>query len=156
MFLGAMAAKKIAEKIPWKWILIGVATLVLVAGVFYTVHCYNAAIREAQEAKQKLKAVQGELDLEQAKSARLQQDLADLKIYYTARESRQEKAATRRSQVLSRKEKTDEKGNIAADDPTLTDLNRLFPGDQNGDDTSDNSDSPSLPADAPGQVRPGG
>jgi len=152
MFLEAMAAKSI----PWKWILIGLAAITLIAGTYYAVHSYNSAIREAQEAKQQLKATQEELDKERAKTKRLEQDLTELKVYYSAREDRQAKAATRRSQVLSRKEKTDEKGNIAADDPTLTDLNRLFPGDQNGDDTSDNSDSPSLPADAPGQVRPGG
>lgn len=97
------AGKKIVESIPWKLLIFALAALALVAGAWFTIRAYNGAIRDTQVAKQKLEAVQSELVQERAKSVRLQRDIMDLQIFYSAREARQQQANNRRSQVLARK-----------------------------------------------------
>lgn len=151
MILEALTVKKVTEAIPWKWAFIGVLALALVAGIWFAVHSYNSAIREANEAKASLKATQEELKKEQAKTQTLQKELADLKTYYAAREKRQAQAADRRTKILARKEKLDEKGAIAADDPTLLDLNSLFPG-TDSNDKADAANTSGLPAATAGHV----
>jgi len=151
MLFESLAAKEIAKKFPWKWVFIGLVALAIVAGIWFTVHSYNSAIREANDAKASLKAAQEELKKEQAKTQTLQKELADLKSYYAAREKRQAQASDRRTQILTRKEKTDENGAIAADDPTLLDLNSLFPG-TDSNDKADAANTSGLPAATAGHV----
>jgi len=128
--------------INWKLVIIVIATLTLVAAGVTAVLSYNHAVTKAKLLERENEA-QANLIVKQ------RDNLQRLKKYYAERDRRQQEAQDRRSQVLTRKEKVDEKGNIAADDPTLLDLNRLFLDPDGGRKTSD-SESARLPATAPG------
>lgn len=121
---GAITA---AKGLPWKWIGIGAAALALVAGIFFTVRSYNQALEETQRVTLKLQQREAELQTTRDQVANLQRDMAEQAAFFAAREKRSAQAADRRANILARREKTDAAGNIAPDDPTLTDLNQLFP-----------------------------
>jgi adenylate kinase family enzyme len=126
MILETLALKSI----PWKWVIIAVVALLLSAAAIAVVMSYNRAIAQAELTKRELAATKEKLQAEQAKVAQMETTVKDLTAYYESRDERQQKAATRRSQILTRKEKKNG-DTLAADDDTLLDLNRLFPGRPN-------------------------
>lgn len=123
MILETLALKSI----PWKWVIIAVVALLLSAAAMAVVVSYNRAIAQAELTKRELAATKDKLQAEQAKVAQMETAVKDLTAYYDSRDERQRKATTRRSQILTRKEKKNG-DTIAGDDGTLRDLNGLFTG----------------------------
>lgn len=128
--------------INWKFIIIVVVALAIVSAGVTVVLSYNHAVTKADQLERENLA-QSELIVKQ------KNNMLRLNAYYAERDRRQVQTSNRRSQILTRKEKVDEKGTIAADDPTLLDLNRMF-ADPDSDRKTDTTGSSRLPAAAPG------
>ena len=113
--------------IPWKWIIIGIACLAVIAGAGFTVHAYNSAISNARETKALLAASQESLAQEHSNYLASQKQAEDLNAYYTDREKRVAVAAGKRQAILSERSTRDAQGDIdPSRDSLLGRLNGLF------------------------------
>ena len=156
MVFESLLAKEVVKKIPWKLVAIGLVTILMTAGAWFAVRSYNTAITTAEKAQKQTVELSSKLDQANNDIKTLQANMGEVRAFYSARERRQQKASNRRMEVLSRKEKTDESGAIAFDDPTLLELNSLFPPDAGGNSAAYASDPSRMPTNVVGNIRPGG
>lgn len=145
-FFWNWTGKEAIKVFPWKWVIIGIASLLLLGAGTYGVYSYRSAIEERDQLKEQKRVVEEAFEAETQKSARLTRDMERMSDYMETAELARLQLENRLKTVATRKVKRDEKGNIAPDDDLLADLRGMFPpGSQAGAVRPDNTPAPAVP-----------
>jgi hypothetical protein len=126
-FLWNWAGKEAIKAFPWKWVIIGVVSLVLLGAGGYAVYSYNSAIDERDRLAVEKRIVEEEYEKKLHENALLRANNERLVNYMENAELARLQLENRLRAVATRKVKRDTQGNVAPDDPLLADLRGLFP-----------------------------
>ena len=126
-FLWNWAAKETVKAFPWKWVLLGIASLLLLGAGAYAVYTYNTAIEERDKLAAEKRTVEEAFEKALHDNALLQVNNERLVNYMENAELARLQLENRLRAVATRKVKRDTQGNVAPDDPLLADLRGMFP-----------------------------
>lgn len=126
MFFEALAIKKTIDSIPWRWVLIGLATVLIGVAGWYAVHSYRQEVAARVVAEKRAAEVEEDLQKERATSGRLRTDIDRMTEYMVNAEMRRLQRDAQLRKLAARRTKRDATGDIAPDDELISDLNGLF------------------------------
>ena len=144
MFLESLMVRKIAERIPLRWVIIGAVALFIGVSGWYAVYSYRSAVEKVVKVEEEKRRVEEAFESQLHENALLQTNIVRMSNYMENAELARLQLENKLKTVATRKVKRDETGNIAPDDPLLVDLRGMFPA--SGQAGSVRADDPAGPA----------